>query len=456
MKQLSLAIALLFLSTFLNAQTHTMVIIPADTFSMGDHFGFVDPGHPSDEIPVHSVKLDSFYISTLETSNQQFLAFLNSAIQAGTISVSNNIVYLSGDTVCYTNQYQSYYSISYNGSSFSIADFRTNHPMVGVRWKGAALYCNWLSQQNGLEECYNLSSWECDVSKNGFRLPTEAEWEYAGRGGHKNPYYKYANGNTIDITTTNIPGSGDPYETGSFPNTTPVGFYNGALRLKTDYNWPGASTSYQTGNGANGFGLYDMQGNVWEFVNDWYGNSYYGSSVYDNPTGPTEASASMMPDGKPYKGMRGGNWYNGLTDSSGVNDGHSRISNRNPSYFRGPQDPVHPWYHIGFRVARTYTGENIGINNHDENPIDNIKCLHNYPNPFSNATTISFKLVESESVYVSIYNFLGEEVSILQNNMLAPDTYYFHWDAQNFPAGVYTVKVECGNQISVKKMLLTN
>ena len=57
-----------------------------------------------------------------------------------------------------------------------------------------------------------------------------------------------------------------------------------------------------------------------------------------------------MPDGKPYRGMRGGNWYNGL-------NGHSRVSNRNPSYWRGPQDPDHPYYHIGFRIARPIDAE---------------------------------------------------------------------------------------------------
>jgi hypothetical protein len=52
-----------------------------------------------------------------------------------------------------------------------------------------------------------------------------------------------------------------------------------------------------------------------------------------------------MPDGKPYHVLRGGNWYNGP-------EGHSRVSNRNPAHFRGPQDPDHPWYHVGFRIAR--------------------------------------------------------------------------------------------------------
>ena len=60
---------------------------------------------------------------------------------------------------------------------------------------------------------------------------------------------------------------------------------------------------------------------------------------------PTKAEASPMPDGKPYRGMRGGSWFNGAPD------GHSRISNRDPSYFRGPGDPNGPWHIVGFRVV---------------------------------------------------------------------------------------------------------
>jgi sulfatase modifying factor 1 len=331
--------------------TTTEVKITGGEYEMGDHFGFVDPGHPSDETPIHKVKVNSFYIGTFETTNEQFLEYLNSALSKGLIEVRNNIVYAAGgnDPYNYTNQYASYYSIGYSGNTFSIQDFRAKHPVVGVLWSGAAAYCNWLSTLKSLEPCYNLSTWVCDFTKGGYRLPTEAEWEYAARGGHTNPYYNYPNGNTIDITSVNLPDSKDPYETGNLPNTTPVGFYDGKLKLKSDFNWPGSATSYQTADGVNGFGLYDMEGNVWEFVNDWYGQNYYSTSPYDNPKGPD--TGFIMPDGKPYRGMRGGNWYNGLV-TNGVNDGHSRVSNRNPSYYRGPQDPNHPYYHLGFRVAR--------------------------------------------------------------------------------------------------------
>jgi formylglycine-generating enzyme required for sulfatase activity len=327
------------------------VQIPGGEFEMGDHFGFVDPGHPSDELPIHTVKVNSFSMAVNETTNKQFADYLNSSLLKGLIEVCNNTVYAAGGTEPYylTNQYASYYSIGFSGNTFSITDFRANHPVVGVMWSGAAAYCNWLSLQNGLQECYNLTTWDCDFTKNGYRLPTEAEWEYAARCGHTNPYYNYTNSNSIDITGVNLPNSGDPFESGTLPNSTPVGFYDGKLKQKSDYNWPGSASVYQTSNGANAYGLFDMEGNVWEFVNDWYGQNYYSTSPMDNPKGPD--SGFIMPDGKPYRGMRGGNWYNGLV-VNGVNDGHSRVSNRNPSYYRGPQDPNHPYYHLGFRVVR--------------------------------------------------------------------------------------------------------
>lgn len=330
-----------------------MALIPAGEFQMGDHAGFVDPQHPSDELPIHNVSLDSFYIGVYDVTNTQYLAFLNSAYAQGLVEVREGIVYRKGsaDVYCDTAQSADYSSIGWDGSTFALADTRGTHPVVGVRWSGAAAYANWLSSQLGLDASYDTATWSCDFSKNGYRLPTEAEWEYAARGGQDNPYYVYPWGDDADPARANWPiDAGNPYRTGAYPWTTPAGFYNGTLRNKAEFAWPGSQSTYQTRNGSNAFGLYDMAGNVWQWVNDWYGTDYYSASPASNPKGPD--TGTPMPDGLPYHGMRGGNWYNG----DQTDPGHARVSNRDPGYYRGPQDPSHPYYHVGFRVARPATG----------------------------------------------------------------------------------------------------
>ena len=325
-------------------------LIRAGEFQMGDHAGFVDPQHPSDEVPVHKVWVDSFYIGKYHVTNVQYLEFLNASAAAGAIEVRNGMVYRKGssDAYCDTRQSADWSSIGWDGSSFKLLDNRGSHPVVGMRWFGAAAYANWLSAEVGLQACYDVSTWKCDFTKNGYRLPTEAEWEYAARGGQYSPYYVYPWGNDADVARANWPiAPANPYQTGAYPWTTPVGFFDGSLRKKEDFGWPGAAASYGTKDGANAYGLHDMAGNAWQYVHDWYGTNYYSASPYKNPTGPD--SGSPMPDGLAYRGMRGGNWYNG----DQTDPGHARVSNRNPSYFRGPQDPNHPYYHLGFRVARS-------------------------------------------------------------------------------------------------------
>lgn len=435
-------------------------LIPSGEYEMGDHYGFVDPSHPSDELPLHLVSVDSFYMGITEVTNQQFVSFLNSGYLDGSLEVKGNIVYLTGSStiVCFTNEYEKYYSIGFDGKSFSIYDFRANHPVVGVMWYGAIAFCNWLSRQNDLEECYNPGNGNCDFSKNGYRLPTEAEWEWAGRGGQTTPYYNYPWGNDQDVKKANWPNSKDPFEGTSesdYPFTTPVGFYDGSEHLKSEFNWKNSVTSYKTSDGSNAFGLFDMAGNVWEFVNDWYGQNYYSISPKKNPAGPS--SGFIMPDGKPYRGMRGGNWYNGYNVTGGnVNDGHSRVSNRNPSYYRGPQDPDHPWYHVGFRVARKYSNPTTFSHDTNINTTSEFSLLQNSPNPFSASTTISFNLSKTNNVILKIFDCYGQEIETLVDEKLKEGDYNISYRAKKNIAGLLYYKLIVGKRYQIRKMINYN
>ncbi len=361
--------------------TPGMVLIPAGKFEMGDHFGYVDPKHESDETPIHAVRLDSFYIGINDVTTKEYCEFLNAALAQKLIEVRNGGVYLVGgsDLLCDTRASSPSSEVGWGGKTFSVLDKKENHPMVCVRWFGAVVYCDWLSAQENLPVCYDTKSWDCDFNKSGIRLPTEAEWEFAARGGAQNPYFNFPWGNDPDPKKANVPESDNPFRVvprptspppgykaangppgqawrvGARPLTTPVGFFNGKLQRKSDFNWPGDQETFQTSDGANGYGLYDMAGNVWQWCTEWYDRDYYSYSPSENPPGP--AQGSPMQDGKAYRCIRGGSWFNGEF-------GHSRVSNRDPSFYRGP-DPVTglsdangPWFHIGFRIVLPVNAEN--------------------------------------------------------------------------------------------------
>jgi formylglycine-generating enzyme len=302
-----------------------MVPIPGGMFEMGDS---TEEGE-IDEIPLHSVTVDPFLMGRYEVTNRQYCEFLNDSLAAGQVVVRNDgEVYAVGTWTAYLSLTSAISSsrISFDGLAFSIVPGKETHPVLHVTWFGSAAYCNWKSRMHGLQECYDPATWDCTLNAGGYRLPTEAEWEYAARGGLSGKRYPW--GDTIVPSQANYIDSGDPYEDGDGPGTTPVGFYNGQLRHKADYNWPGSDATYQTTSGINGYGLHDMAGNNLEWCNDWYWHDYYSISPSDNPEGP---SSSI------WRVLRGGDWYWTADDC--------RVACRRCS------EPGTRYSHFGFRVV---------------------------------------------------------------------------------------------------------
>jgi formylglycine-generating enzyme len=249
-----------------------MVPIPGGTYEMGDHFG-LDPLY---SVPVHTVRVDSFYMDATEVVNADLCAFLNAAWEAGEIQIGpKGAVYSAGDKAFFyarlRTTYYKYSDILYDEASnrFKVVPGREQHPVVDIGWHGAAAYCNWRGENKGLTPCYDPQTWECNFAVEGYRLPTEAEWEYAARGGLR--YSIYSWGDEIDGGDANFRGSGDLHEddwlTGVGDPTTPVGSYP-----------------------PNAYGLYDMAGNAAELCNDYFDWYYYRycveNAITDNPTGP--------------------------------------------------------------------------------------------------------------------------------------------------------------------------
>src|SRR5512135_375827 len=124
-------------------------LIPAGQFEMGDHHGFVDPKHGGDETPIHTVRVDAFYMGICTVTTREYCEFLNSALAQRMIEVREGGVYLvrGKDLLCETRGMSPYSRIGWGGGKFSVLDRKENHPIVCIRWPGAAVYCNWLSAQ---------------------------------------------------------------------------------------------------------------------------------------------------------------------------------------------------------------------------------------------------------------------------------------------------------------------
>jgi formylglycine-generating enzyme required for sulfatase activity len=204
-----------------------MVLLPAGSFEMGSRAG------REDERPMHKVTIDSFLMDRHEVVQAEYE-------KLGQMEAFANPSHFKG----------------------------TDLPVEQVTWPQAARFCNARSRAEGLTPCYNEDTGECDFNADGYRLPTEAEWEYACRAGTDGDY--------------------------SFGNEA---------RQLGDFAWfldNAVKKTHPVGQKKpNPWGLYDMHGNVAEWCNDVYDKEYYASSPENNPHGPA--------DGKEYA-LRGGSW----------------------------------------------------------------------------------------------------------------------------------------------------
>ncbi len=235
-----------------------MMLIEGGTFKMGSNNG------ESNEKPVHEVSVDSFYMGKYEVTNKEYCEFLNSEGNQKEC-ICKWIILSINDNRAFEDEYCGII-VGVSSDSFEVKAGYEAHPAVYVTWYGAVAYCNWLSEEEGLDKCYGVKGdrRNVDISKNGYRLPTEAEWEYAC-----------------------LAGADTEYPWGD--------------EMDEDYCWYANNSAVnheEVGQKKpNSYGLYDMNGNVWEWCSDWYNSDYYGNSPSCNPTGPETGSCRVWRGG---------------------------------------------------------------------------------------------------------------------------------------------------------------
>jgi len=146
--------------------------------------------------------------------------------------------------------------------------------------------------------------------------------------------------------------------------------------------------------------------------------------------------------------MRGGNWYNGKEFW-----GHARVANRNPSYYRGPDDPNHAWYHIGFRLARNYLTTTTATGHSDTILPMSFELQQNYPNPFNASTTIRYAISKASFVKLTVFDLLGREVKTLVHQEQSPGQHEVKFDATTLSSGVFLYQLNVNGQIEIKKAI---
>ncbi|MBN1440815.1 MAG: SUMF1/EgtB/PvdO family nonheme iron enzyme [Anaerolineales bacterium] len=279
--------------------------------------------YTDDEQPAHNVTLTVPYaIGKYEVTNYQYCDAMNWAIENGLAKIDGDRLVDSSGVFLFLNLdahyggYRSQLGIRVEGTRLEPVEKYRDHPVNAVTWYGAAAYANFLSRKNGLTPAYDEATWEWRVGADGYRLPTEAEWEYAARG---NERYVYAWGDTMSD------------QCNRYGDTVPVGYFDGTEKR-----------GKPTKDNSSPLGAYDMTGNVWEWVWDWYGRSYYAVSPAEDPLGPEQGDdRPPYEDDKPTRVWRGG----GLLAADDF--GYLRIAKR---FSAGPDKF---YIETGFRIART-------------------------------------------------------------------------------------------------------
>jgi len=255
----------------------TMILIPAGNFLIGD-----ENSSFSDEHPAHSVIIESFYMDETPVSYEDFKKYID-----------------AGGAKSKYWEYETYN--------------QPENPVTGVDWYQATDYCNWRSRIEGLSPAYKSTNqldawgyplWELNKSAEGYRLPTEAEFEYAARGGLARKKFPW----------------GDEFNPFLANYDDERGIMKGEWwRLSKVKDTP-----------SNGYGLFGMSGNIWHWTNDWYAQNYYLKSPKNNPIGPETGRTKVL---------RGGSW-------GSISPDYLRIAKR--SYTA----PSNYNYDIGFRCVR--------------------------------------------------------------------------------------------------------
>ena len=394
--------------------TDNMVLIPAGSFNMGwapiEDVDWPADETADDEVPVHEVYLDSFYIDKYEVTNRQFKEFVDSTgyitsaeKNGASMVIDTTINPVGGWGYGWTLREGAYWKAP-QGPGSSITD-KMDHPVVHVSWEDAKAFADWA----------------------GKRLPTEAEWEKSARGKLDQNIYTWG----VDYS-----------EIGKYSN---YGLYmNWHGDIREDVVWSGdmldgyAYTTSPVGSfPENGYGLFDMAGNVFEYVNDWYDENYYSNSPVNNPLGPVTGELKVI---------KGGSW--------GWCECYARPASRDGVPIQYTDD------NTGFRLAMDIPSVPTGINKGRTTTLpDEFSLSQNYPNPFNPETTINYELPKSSHIKLEIYNLLAQRVATLVDKQQPAGFYSVQWNgkddsSRNVASGIYLYLLQTNEFVKVRKLTL--